>query len=139
MNNIVQNYCDVCYISLCKLCIGEYILNDYDKYKVVFFQEWKLSLIFLICKLYFNKMCYLYCKLCDVLICVLCIVFDEYKGYDFRVFEDIYKIKKECIEKDIREIENVIVLIYEEIKNELIYQIVSVDREYEKIIKCMLE
>lgn len=51
----------------------------------------------------------------------------------------MYKTKKECIEKDTREIEKVISPTYEEIKNELIYQIASVDREYEKITTCMSE
>lgn len=70
------------------------------------------------------------CKSCDALICVLCIASDEHKGHDFIVLKDIYKTKKECIEKDTREIEKFIAPTYEEIKNELIYQIASVDREY---------
>lgn len=137
--NIVQNYCDFCHTSLCKLCIEEHISNDYDKHKVVLFQERKSSLIFPTCKLHSNKTCHLQCKSCDALICVLCIASDEHKGHDFIVLEDIYKTKKECIEKDTEEIEKGIAPTYEEIKNELIYQIASVDRQYEKITKCMSE
>lgn len=99
-NNIVQNYCDVCHTNLCKLCIGEHISNDYDKHKLVSFQERKSSLIFSTCKLHSYKTCHLQCKPCDALICVLCIASDEHKGHDFIVLEDIYKTKKECIEKD---------------------------------------
>lgn len=76
--------------------------------------------MFLICNMYLKEICKLQCKLCIVFICVLCFVFVKYKGYEFIVFEDFYNIKKEVIKKDIEEIENVIVLIYEEIRNELI-------------------
>lgn len=34
---IVESYCDFCNVRLCKFCIGEYILNEYDVYKIVFF------------------------------------------------------------------------------------------------------
>lgn len=43
------------------------------------------------------------------------------------------------MEKNIEEIEKVIVFIYEEIKNGLINQIVSLDDEYNKIIKVMID
>lgn len=120
-NSIVQNYCDFFHTNLCKLCIGEHIPNDYDKQNVVPFQERKSTLIFPICKSHSDKTCHLQCKSCDAFICVLCIASDEHKGHDFIVLEDIYKTKKECIEKDIGEIEKVIAPTYEEIKNELIY------------------
>lgn len=48
-------------------------------------------------------------------------------------FEDIYKTKKEVIEKDAEEIEKVIAPTYEEIRNELMNQIANLDREYDKI------
>lgn len=45
----IEYYCDFCYINLCKLCIGEYILNGYDKYKIVLFKYWWFILIYLMC------------------------------------------------------------------------------------------
>lgn len=53
--------------------------------------------------------------------------------------EDIYKTKKECIEKDTGEIENVIAPTYEEIRTELINQIANLDGENETITKVMSE
>nr|XP_019923776.2 uncharacterized protein LOC109619031 [Crassostrea gigas] len=138
-NNIVQNYCDFCHVNLCKLCIGEHISNDYDKHKVVPFQERKSSLIFPTCKLHSNKTSHLQCKSCDALLCVLCIASDEHKGHDFIVLEDIYKTKKECIEKDTREIKKAIAPTYEEIRNELFDKIANLDGEYEAIIKVISE
>lgn len=36
--NVVKSYCEFCYVNLCKYCIVDYILDDYDKYKI-FFQQ----------------------------------------------------------------------------------------------------
>lgn len=43
------------------------------------------------------------------------------------------------IEKDVEEIEKVIVFMYEEMRNELIKQIESFNGDYEKIIIVILE
>lgn len=77
-------------------------------------------MIFLICKIYLKEICKLYCKICNIIICVKCCIL-EYKGYNFIDFEDRYNLKKINIENDIEEIENVIFFIYGEIRNELEY------------------
>lgn len=92
--NIVQNYCDFCHVNLCKPCIGEHISDEYDKHKVVSFQERRKTLIFPKCNLHSPKKCYLQCKSCNLVICVLCIASDEHKGHDFIVLEHIYNTKK---------------------------------------------
>lgn len=40
-DNLVQNYCDFCHVKLCKLCIGEHISDEFDKHKIVPFQQRK--------------------------------------------------------------------------------------------------
>lgn len=72
--------------------------------------------------------------LCNNFICVKCLILKEYKDYNVVDLEDSYNLKKENIKKDIEEIENVIFLIYEEIRKVLESQIVSLDGEYDKII-----
>nr|XP_011430614.2 uncharacterized protein LOC105329443 isoform X2 [Crassostrea gigas] len=131
--NIVQSYCDFCHVSLCKPCIGEHISDEYDKHKIVPFKERKSTLMFPTCKSHSKETCKLQCKSCTVLICALCAASETHKGHDFIVLEDIYKTNKTGIEKDAEEIEKVIAPTYEEMRNELIKQIESLNGDYEKI------
>ncbi|XP_011430614.3 tripartite motif containing 13 [Magallana gigas] len=131
--NIVQSYCDFCHVSLCKPCIGEHISDEYDKHKIVPFKERKSTLIFPTCKAHSKETCKLQCKSCTVLICALCAASETHKGHDFIALEDIYKANKTGIQKDAEEIEKVIAPTYEEIRNELIKQIESLNGDYEKI------
>ncbi|XP_052676953.1 uncharacterized protein LOC128158235 [Crassostrea angulata] len=131
--NIVQSYCDFCHVSLCKPCIGEHISDEYDKHRIVSFKERKSTLMFPTCKSHSKETCKLQCKSCTVLMCALCAASETHKGHDFIVLEDIYKTNKTGIEKDAEEIEKVIAPTYEEIRNELITQIESLNEDYEKI------
>lgn len=61
---IVQNYCDFCHVNLCKLCIGEHILDGYDKHKIVLFKR-KSTLIYPKCETHPYKNCKFKCKNCE--------------------------------------------------------------------------
>lgn len=74
---------------------------------------------YLKCLIYFNKICDLLCIEINKYICIRCCVFDENKGYGFKVFEDFCNLKKICIKKDIRELEKNIFLIYVDIVNDI--------------------
>lgn len=137
--NIVQSYCDFCDVGLCKLCIGEHISDDYHKHVIVPFQERKSTLKFPICKVHSKETCKLQCKSCNVFLCVICSASHEHRDSDYIVLEDIYKTKKEGIEKDAEEIEKVIVPTYEEMRNELMNQIARLDGEYEIITTVISE
>nr|XP_034307653.1 uncharacterized protein LOC105334086 isoform X1 [Crassostrea gigas] len=136
-DNVVQNYCDYCHVKLCKLCIGEHISDEYDKHKIVPFQQRKSTLIFPICKKHSKETCKLQCMSCNYSICAKCSILKEHKDHNVVDLEDSYNSKKENIKKDTEEIENVISPTYEEIRKALESQIASLDGEYEKITTIM--
>lgn len=74
-------YCDICFVNLCKVCVGEYVFNEFKDYKIVKFKFKKIILIYFFCLKYMKEKCEMYCKYCDVLICMVCVVFGVYRGY----------------------------------------------------------
>nr|XP_034307652.1 tripartite motif-containing protein 2-like [Crassostrea gigas] len=138
-DNVVQNYCDYCYVKLCKLCIGEHISDEYDKHKIVPFQQRKSTLIFPNCKKHSKETCKLQCMSCNYSICAKCSILKEHKDHNVVDLEDSYNSKKENIKKDTEEIENVISPTYEEIRKALESQIASLDGDYEKINTIMVK
>lgn len=55
------------------------------------------------------------------------------KGHDFLVLENLCKIKKNDIKRDIKELEDVIYPIYDDIANSLENQIANLDEEYKQL------
>lgn len=49
-DKVVESYCEYCHVKLCKPCIGEHISDEYDKHKIVPFQERRSALIFQLVK-----------------------------------------------------------------------------------------
>lgn len=121
-----------------KYCIVDHISDDYDKHKIPF-QQRKSTLIFPICKTHSKETCKLQCKTCNSFICTKCCISEDHKGHNFIDPEDSYNSKKTRIEKDMEEIESNISPTYEEIRNELEYQIASLDEEYEQRTSIMLK
>lgn len=136
-DNVVESYCDLCHVKLCKPCIGEHISDDNpnpDKHIIVSFQQRKSTLIFPICKTHSTETCKLQCMSCNIFICAKCSI-SEHKDHHIMDLEYIYNSKKANIELETEEFENIISPTYEEIKNES--QIAGLDGEYEKLTKIM--
>ncbi|XP_062578769.1 uncharacterized protein LOC134240723 [Saccostrea cucullata] len=130
---IVQMYCDFCHVNLCKPCIGEHITDEYDKHKIVPFQQRKTTLIYPKCATHPTKTCELKCKECDIPVCPSCFTSNKHKGHHFLELSEVYNSKKIDIEKDTEELQNIISPTYEEIRNDLETQIANLDGEYEKL------
>ncbi|XP_056000367.1 uncharacterized protein LOC125656248 [Ostrea edulis] len=130
---IVQTYCDFCHINLCIFCTGKHIIDDYDKHKVVPYQNRKSTLIYPKCATHQTKNCQFQCKECDMLVCSLCAVSaDKHKGHTFSILSEIYNERKADITRDSEEIENIISPTYEEMVTDLETQMTNLDGEYVK-------
>ncbi|XP_011423676.3 tripartite motif-containing protein 2 [Magallana gigas] len=130
---IVQSYCVICHVSLCKLCIGEHISDDYDNHKVVSFRHRKSTLIYPKCEKHPHKICELQCKDCKKFVCSSCMTSNQHKGHDFEEVLVVFKIKKEIVKNDLEEMEKSISPSYEEGALDLENQLANLSREYEKL------
>eukprot|EP00105_Crassostrea_gigas_P020063 XP_011438747.1 PREDICTED: uncharacterized protein LOC105336219 [Crassostrea gigas] len=131
---IVQSYCDLCLVNLCKPCIGEHISDEYDKHKIVPFQKRRSTLIHSKCETHPHRNCEFQCEDCnDMFVCSSCMASNQHKGHNFVEVTEVYKAKKDDIKKDTKELENHISPTYEEIAFDLENQLASIDGGYEKL------
>nr|XP_011435777.2 uncharacterized protein LOC105334142 [Crassostrea gigas] len=135
---IVHSYCDFCHVNLCKLCIGEHILDGYDKHKIVPFEERRSTLIYPKCVTHSHKNCDLQCKNCnDIFVCSSCTASETHKGHIFAEVSEVYTTKKNAIADEANKLENLISPTYEEIALDLENQLASLDGGYEKLTTAM--
>ncbi|XP_065937955.1 E3 ubiquitin-protein ligase TRIM71-like [Magallana gigas] len=134
---IVHSYCDFCHVNLCKPCVVDHISDGYDKHKIVPFQERRSTLIYPNCGKHPQKNCELQCRECGTFVCSSCMASDQHKGHNFVEVTEVYKTKKEIIEKDTKEYENSIFPKYEKIVLDLENQLANLDGGYEKLTTTM--
>ncbi|XP_065937905.1 tripartite motif-containing protein 2-like [Magallana gigas] len=135
---IVHSYCDICDVNLCMSCIGKHISDGYDKHKIVPFQERRSTLVYSKCRTHPQKNCDLLCKNCNNLfVCSSCTASEQHRGHIFVDVTEVYKAKKNNIEKDTEELENLISPKYEEIAMDLENQLANLDGGYEKLTTTM--
>ncbi|XP_078340616.1 uncharacterized protein LOC111108839 [Crassostrea virginica] len=130
---IAQSYCDFCHVNLCKPCIGDHISDEYDKHKIVPFQQRKSTLIYPKCTSHQNEACKHQCKECNECVCPFCIASKQHQGHEFLNLEELFNIKREIIHRDTEELENKILPNYEEISKDLENKIANLDGQYKKL------
>ena len=107
-------YCDMCYINLCKACVGEHLVDASKEHKVVPFEKRGSMNTYPNCRKHSTKICELHCNQCDIPICTLCVSSGDHEQHKK---EDILKTlakKKEILKKDLQELENSILPNYKE-------------------------
>uniref|UniRef100_K1QVW9 B box-type domain-containing protein n=1 Tax=Magallana gigas TaxID=29159 RepID=K1QVW9_MAGGI len=134
---IVHSYCDFCHVNLCKPCVVDHISDGYDKHKIVPFQERRSTLIYPNCGKHPQKNCELQCRECGTFVCSSCMASDQHKGHSFVEVTEVYKTKKDIIEKEANEYENSISPKYEKIVLDLENQLANLDGGYEKLTTTM--
>ncbi|XP_065938015.1 E3 ubiquitin-protein ligase TRIM71-like [Magallana gigas] len=135
---IVHSYCDFCHANLCIPCIGKHISDGYDNHKIVPFQERRSTLIYPKCEKHQQKNCKFQCADCDeIFLCSSCTASKQHKGHTFLEVSEVYKIKKEIMGKDTKDLEILIFPTYEEIARDLENQLANLDGGYEKLTTTM--
>ncbi|XP_061191798.1 uncharacterized protein LOC133200077 [Saccostrea echinata] len=134
-----QLYCDFCLVNLCKGCVGDHILDDPFKHKVVQIDKRRSTPIFPKCNIHEKKLCEFQCGECNVHVCSLCISSEKHKRHVFSNLFEMFSAQKQKIQSDVDEIENIISPAYETDISNLETQINSLDGEYMKLTTQILK
>lgn len=109
-------YCGICHLHLCKVCVGEHILDETTEHKVVPFNKRELATK---CPKHSTKICELYCEECDISICATCASSGEHIGHAYVEILKFFESQKEVIQRDLDELENVIFPKYQKIESSI--------------------
>nr|XP_022289412.1 uncharacterized protein LOC111101264 [Crassostrea virginica] len=135
---IVESYCDICHVNLCKPCIGGHISDDYDKHKIVPFQLRRSTPIYPKCEIHSRKTCKYQCKDCSIFLCTDCFASKQHsKEHKLLKLEDVFSKKKNKIQSDTEEIEKYVLPVYKDIASKIEKQIADIDGDYKKVAEEM--
>ncbi|XP_019924001.3 tripartite motif-containing protein 3 [Magallana gigas] len=105
-------YCDICHIHLCVACVGKHLLDESKEHKVVTFKKRGFAPE---CSKHSKKLCELYCEQCNTPTCVQCVSSGEHIGHKQVEILKSLETKKEVLQRDLYELENLIYPKYQEI------------------------
>lgn len=108
-------HCDICNISLCKVCVGEHLSDESKKHKLVSFDERGSRPNYPKCLTHSTKQCDLHCEQCDILLCLQCISSTEHHGHTTVDILQWFAGKKEVLKRELQELEKSIYPSYKEI------------------------
>ncbi|XP_062616600.1 tripartite motif-containing protein 2-like [Saccostrea cucullata] len=128
---VVQMHCDTCLVNLCKACVGEHISADLSKpHKIVDFKDRKSTPLHPKCKSHDKEQCEMYCKQCDIPVCISCLESNQHLGHELskilRVLDEI----KEVITKERNELNDKIYPTYQDIASDVQNRMSQLEKEY---------
>ncbi|XP_062615288.1 uncharacterized protein LOC134277032 [Saccostrea cucullata] len=128
---VVQIHCDTCLVNLCKACVGEHMISDQSiSHKVVSFQARKSYIIYPGCTPHSKERCKMYCKQCEIPVCVSCIDSNEHLGHELSKILRVFDEKKESITKERNELNDIIYPTYQDIASDVQNRMSQLEKEY---------
>ncbi|XP_062599405.1 tripartite motif-containing protein 3-like [Saccostrea cucullata] len=128
---VVQMHCDTCLVNLCKACVGEHISTDESKdHKVVKFQSRKSTPLYPGCTTHEKQQSVMYCKQCDIPVCISCIESNEHLGHELSKILRVLDEKKERITKERNELNGTIYPTYQDIASDVQNRMSQLEKEY---------
>ncbi|XP_061167568.1 uncharacterized protein LOC133176464 [Saccostrea echinata] len=128
---VVQMHCDTCLVNLCKACVGEHTISDQSiSHKVVSFQARKSTPLYPGCTYHSKERCKMFCKQCDIPVCISCIESNQHLGHELYKILRILDEKKESITKERNELNDTIYPTYQDIASDVQNRMSQFEKEY---------
>lgn len=106
--SMVDMLCVVCPQKLCKSCVGDHLDDDPSRHKLVKYQYRNTTLVLPICSTHSSERCKHFCQECDKAVCPSCISSDMHKKHVFLKNSEIFHARKEIINNDTKELEEIV-------------------------------
>ncbi|XP_061168963.1 tripartite motif-containing protein 55-like [Saccostrea echinata] len=127
---VVQMHCDTCLVNLCKACVGEHMISDEsNRHEIVPFKIRKSTPQYPGCTSH-RERCEMYCKQCDIPVCISCIASDQHKRHKFLKILQVLDERKDKIMKDLTELNEIIYPTYQDIVSDVQNRMSQLEKEY---------
>ncbi|XP_061195105.1 uncharacterized protein LOC133203313 [Saccostrea echinata] len=132
-DTVVQMYCNLCPMNLCKSCVVEHISDVSRRHDVVPFALRRSMLVYPQCSTHSEEHCEMHCEDCNIQVCPKCVISETHKRHHFKSLQDLVNSKKECIEQERKRLKETVYFKIEDIVTEIETQLAEIDGEYEKL------
>lgn len=112
-------YCDLCHVYLCAVCAGKHLLDESKEHTIVSIKNRRSNPTCPKCLTHTSKLCKLRCEKYEIPICDLCVSSETHRTHDVVELFEIFKSKKEVIQKDLQELEKSIYPLHKEIESKI--------------------
>ncbi|XP_062621782.1 uncharacterized protein LOC134283339 isoform X2 [Saccostrea cucullata] len=128
---VVQMHCDTCLVNLCTACVGKHMISDQSiNHKVVPFETRKSIPIYPGCVSHAKEQCEMYCKQCDIPVCLSCLASKQHIGHELSKVLQVVDEKKDIIMKEKKELDESICPTYQEIASDVKNRMSQLEKEY---------
>ncbi|XP_061186407.1 uncharacterized protein LOC133194471 [Saccostrea echinata] len=104
-----QQFCNNCQVNLCVDCVSKHVdKQQFLTHDIVPYTKRNIQLVFQECEFHPHLRCQAHCQQCDVPVCIKCFLCNH-KGHDVVGLSNIVVNKRKEIEKEVKEIETVII------------------------------
>lgn len=134
---VPQLYCYICHSKLCKTCAGEHLLDESKSHIIVPIKHRQSNSKCSIpnCRIHFNKLSKLHCEQCDITVCEECS--DKHNNHDLLDISTYMENKNETLQAEIKELEEKIFPLYQEIASSFRVQRADLQRNTMKLISAV--
>ncbi|XP_062621790.1 uncharacterized protein LOC134283345 [Saccostrea cucullata] len=124
-------HCDTCLVNLCTACVGKHMISDQSiNHKVVTIQTRKSTLLYPVCTSHAKEQCEMYCKQCDIPVCLSCLASKHHLGHELSKIVQVVGEKKDMITKERNELNDTIYPIYKDIASDVQNRMSQLEKEY---------